>query len=81
MGFAPSLARQPMAACHNRKLFQPAGVSRDAQEVPVAEPAVLTGGAERGPPVSEERVVNAPGAREGCGGGAGALGWRRGAEL
>lgn len=81
MGFAPPLAGQPMAACQDRKLLQPAGVSRDAQEVPVAEPAVLTGGAERGLPVSEERVINAPGARERCRGGARALGWRRGAEL
>lgn len=46
----------------------------------MAELAVLTGVAEREPPVSEERVVPASGARAGCRGGAGALGWRPGAE-
>lgn len=61
MSSAPPLAGQPMAVFRDRKLFLPAGVSTDAQEVPVAEPAVLTGGAELGPPVSEERVVTAKG--------------------
>lgn len=78
-GLCPPLSGQPMAACRDRKLFQPAGVSTDAQEVPAAGPGVLTGGAEGGPPVSEEGVVTAPGAREGCRGGAGALVWRLGA--
>lgn len=48
MDSAPPLTGQPMAACRDRKLFQPAGVSTDAQEVPVAEPAVLTGGGRTG---------------------------------
>lgn len=61
MSSALPLAGQPMAVFRDRKLFQPAGVSTDAQEVPVAEPAVLTGGAEQGLPVSEERVVTAKG--------------------
>lgn len=36
-GLCPPLPGQPIAACRDRKLFQPAGVSTDAQEVPVAE--------------------------------------------
>lgn len=74
-GPAPSLDGQPIVACQDRKLFRPDGVSTDALDVPVAVPAVLTGGSQRGP-VSEKRAAATLGVREGRRGGAGVSGYR-----